>query len=68
MPNPYLLMARDRFYVISSNISFDEIETRDRRKLSDPKFYKMRQIFDIWTKNLREAYIPGYYLCVDETL
>lgn len=61
-------MSRDRFLVISCNISFDEIETREERKAMDTKFYKMRNVFDIWTKNLRDSYSPGYYLCVDETL
>ena len=61
-------MSRNRFNTISSCVSFDEIETREQRKVNDPKFYKMRSYFEQFRKNIRVAYEPGYLLCVDETL
>jgi hypothetical protein len=61
-------MSRNRFNTISSCVSFDEIVTREQRKVNDPKFYKMRSYFEQFRKNIRVAYEPGYLLCVDETL
>jgi hypothetical protein len=61
-------MPRNRFKVISCCLSFDEIETRESRKLEDPKFYKIRSCFEEWRRNIRNAYEPGLDLCVDETL
>ena len=61
-------MSRDRFKIISCCISFDNIQTREERKVNDPKFFKMREIFDLFRQNIKQAFEPGYYLCVDETL
>ena len=61
-------MPRHRFEVISRCISYDEIESREIRKQTDPKFYKMREYFEIWRENLRSSYVPGPDLCVDETM
>ena len=61
-------MSRQRFKTISCCISFDEMETREQRKINDPKFFKMRYVFNIFKKNIQEAFVPGYYLCIDETL
>ena len=61
-------MPRGRFKVISRCITFDEIESRETRKESDPKFFKMRSLFDMFRKNIRSALIPGYMVTVDETL
>ena len=61
-------MPRARFKVISCCLSYDELESRNIRKQSDPKFYKMRDFFEAWRKNLRNVYEPGPDLCVDETL
>ena len=61
-------MPRDRFKVISRCVTFDEIESRETRKESDPKFFKMRSLFDMFRKNIRSALIPGYMVTVDEIL
>ena len=32
------------------------------------KFFKIEHIFSLFRENIIAAYIPGYYLCIDETL
>ena len=61
-------MSRNRFKLISAHICFDDYATREERKKSDQKFYKMRDIFDQFRNNIRSAYCPGPNLCIDETL
>ena len=61
-------MSRARFQVISRCITFDEIESRESRKKIDPKFFKMRSLFEKFRDNIRAALIPGYMVTVDETL
>ena len=61
-------MPRGRFKIISRCITFDEIDSRETRKESDPKFFKMRSLFDMFRENIRGALIPGYMVTVDETL
>ena len=62
------LYLRDRFKIISSYISFDDYNTRDERKLTNKKFFKMNTFYDIFRKNIRAALIPGKNLTIDETL
>ena len=62
------LINRNRFKEISQCITFDDINTRDERKVTDKKFHKIRAIFDIFRQKLRSAYTPGLHLCIEETL
>ena len=48
-------MSRDRFKTISSKICFDNLRTRDIRKRSDVKFFKMNQVFDLFKYNLNNG-------------
>jgi hypothetical protein len=58
-------MSRDRFQLISRNITFDDLDTRNIRKTL--KFHKMQEIFEDFKSNL-ELIIPSNSLCVDEEL
>lgn len=61
-------MPRDRFVFISVKISFDEFSSRDERKKTNPKFFKMDKIFNLFKANMNKALIPGRNLCIDEQL
>jgi hypothetical protein len=61
-------MSRDRFKVLSCCISFDDMATREERKKFDNKFYKFSEIFEKFRENIKDAYVPGFHLCIDETL
>jgi hypothetical protein len=60
-----ITMARRRFQLITQNISFDDIRTRQSRKSS--KFHKMEEIFNMFKKNIKLV-VPSSNLCVDEEL
>ena len=60
-----ITMARERFQLIVKNICFDNILTRDIRKLD--KFRKMSEIFNKFKDNLN-LITPSSFLCIDETL
>jgi hypothetical protein len=57
--------SRERFQLITRNICFDDLSTRNIRKTS--KFHKMEQIFTLFKNNLK-LITPSFCLCVDETL
>ena len=61
-------MPRDRFKEISANLLFDDLNSRISRSSENPKFYKFSEIFFQFQENLRTAYVPGQFICVDETL
>ena len=42
--------------------------TRDERKKFDNKFYKFSEIFEKFRENIKDAYVPGFHLCIDEIL
>ena len=58
-------MSRERFQLISKNICFDNILTRESRKSN--KFHKMGDIFKLFKENIK-LIEPSFSLCVDETL
>lgn len=45
-------MPRDRFHLISSNITFDDFETRNIRYNSNPKLHKISGVFNRLKDNL----------------
>ena len=57
--------SRDRFQLISKNLTFDNLDSRATR--SSHKFYKMAEIFNDFKENL-PLIIPSSLLCVDEEL
>ena len=61
-------MSRNRFLQISRNISFDQLSSRNERSIQDPKFFKMRKIFDMFKANCKKGLKPGVNLCIDEQL
>ncbi len=58
-------MARNRFQLIISRITFDDVTTREIRKTN--KFFKMDEIFNIFKQNIK-LIEPSQNLCVDEEL
>ena len=58
-------MSRERFQLISINICFDNIVTRELRKSN--KFYKMVEILNLFKQNIK-LMEPSFCLCVHETL
>ena len=67
-PTAALTFPRDRFQEIYQYIAFDDIDTRDTRAASDPKFFKARQIFKHFKEKILCGLEPFEQLCVDETL
>jgi hypothetical protein len=61
-------MSRNRFKLICSKITLDDVDSRAERMVINPKLYKVDEIFDRFRKNLGSALDPGYDLCVDEQL
>lgn len=60
-------MSRTRFKQIMCFIRFDNFETRNERKATD-KLAPIRNLFDMFVNNCKEAFNPGKHLCVDEQL
>ena len=58
-------MFRDRFQLISRNITFDDIETINDR--TSHKFHKILEIFNEFKVNL-SLVTPSNLLCVEEEL
>jgi hypothetical protein len=61
-------MSRDRFKLIANKICFDEIESREMRKTASPKFFKMKEVFSLFKRNIKRCLVPGERLCIDEML
>lgn len=61
-------MSRDRFKVLTSHITFDDVFSRKTREKTIGKFYLMNNIFEKIRIRVVEAFNPGQNLCVDETL
>lgn len=63
-----ITMSRDRFKVLTSHITFDDVFSRKTREKTIGKFYLMNNIFEKIRIRVVEAFNPGQNLCVDETL
>ena len=61
-------MSRNRFKLLCQNITFDDIDDREVRYFSNPKFFKFNHVFDRFNENIFNCYEPGKDLCIDETL
>ena len=60
-------MSRNRYQQILRVLRFDDANSR-RRNRSEDKFQPIRDVFEQWGLNLRDAYTPGPHLTVDEQL
>lgn len=61
------IMSRDRFKEITRVMRFDDAEAR-RKHRSPDKLEPIRDLFDTWNTYLRDAYVPGWSVTVDEQL
>ena len=61
------LMSRNRYQQILRVLRFDDANSR-RRNRSEGKFQNIRDVFEQWDLNLRDAYTPGPHMTVDEQL
>ena len=61
------LMSRNRYQQILRVLRFDDANSR-RRNRSEDKFQPIRDVFEQWDLNLRNAYTPGPHMTVDEQL
>ena len=62
-----LTMSQRRFHFIQSNLCFDDMTTRDSRKLLD-NLAPIRDIFEAFIHNCRNSYMPEENLTIDEML
>lgn len=60
-------MSRDRFRALTRFLRFDDLHTREERKILD-KLAPIRHIFDIFVQNLKLMMYPGTHMTVDEQL
>lgn len=60
-------MSRRRFQQILKVIRFDDAAAR-RQHHSPDKFQPIRDLFETWNASLRDAYVPGESMTVDEQL
>lgn len=61
------IMSRARFQQILRVLRFDDAKNRRRNRSLD-KLQPIREVFDTWDSYLRDAYIPGACMTVDEQL
>ena len=61
-------MSRERFKFLSRYITFDDVHCREEHVVTDPKFFKFREVHDHIRKKCTTAYEPGSHTCVDEEL
>ena len=59
--------SRNRFLQLLSYIHFDDKATRNARRRDDV-FAPFREFWDKFTQNLKQYYIPGPFITVDEQL
>ena len=61
------LMSRNRYQQILRVLRFDDANSR-RRNRSEDKYQPIKNVFEQWDLNLRDAYTPGPHMTVDEQL
>ena len=57
-------MSLKRFQVIHRTPRFDDREFRNGTDKFDP----IREIWDLWTANLKKSYVPSKTVCIDKQL
>ena len=60
------LMSRNQYQQILRVLRFDDANSQLRRNRSEDKFQPIRDVFEQWDFNLREAYTPGPHMTVGE--
>ena len=60
-------MSKERFRFLTNCMRFDDKNTRDARKASDP-FAAIRDITDMFASNCQEMYTPSTCCTIDEQL
>ena len=60
-------IARKSFIQLLTHLRFDDKATRSARRARDV-FAPFRDFLDDFTRNLRERYTPGPFICIDEQL
>jgi hypothetical protein len=60
-------MSSNRFFFLHSNISFDDVTTREDRFPHD-RFAAIRELFEMFNDNCSSALQPDEFLAIDETL
>ena len=60
--------SRERFRLLSRNLTFDDINSRKERAKDCKKYFKMSDVFSSFASQAKLAYEPGSHLCVDECL
>jgi hypothetical protein len=61
------IMSRDGFKMILRVLRFDNATER-RKNRGEDKLQPIREIFDMWNENLKDAFVPGSCMMVDEQL
>ena len=61
------LMSRYRYQQILQVLRFYDTNSL-RKNISEDKFQPIRDVFEQWDLNLRDAYTPGPHMTVDERL
>lgn len=60
-------MSRHRFHFLLKCIRFDNINTREERRLTD-KFAPLREIYETFNEIIKKHYSPGEHVTIDEKL
>lgn len=60
-------MSTKRFHQLVQSIRFDDATKRSETSAID-NFVRIRDIFDAFVTNYKEAYSPGFYVTMDEML
>lgn len=61
-----LVMSRNRFFTLLSNLCFDDRSTRKERLAFD-RLAAVRHVFDMFVRGCRTSYVPGQFVTAGET-
>lgn len=62
------IMPRQRFQQILKVLRFDDAASRRQQRTTTDKLQPIKKCFEMWNAFLRDAYIPGESMTVDEQL
>lgn len=62
-----LVMSKQRFHFLQSCLTFDDLSTRDERRLLD-NLAPIRELFEAFVENCKNSYVPSDCLTIDEML
>ena len=58
------IMSGRRFEDITKALSY----TSEKAPTYKDRFWEMRQMVSEWNRNMKEAFVPGWILCLDESM